>query len=607
MRYALYNALLKGIISYNANLYRWEDSLASSISTDIGLYRRLLSYVVPYWRVFLLSIISMIVLAGSDPAIPALMQPLLNGAFIEKDPETIAIMPFLFIALFAIRGLAAYVSNLSLNWVANKVIMDLRQEMFNRMIDFPASYYDQHTSGNLISRFTYDVTQIKEASTNAISTLVRDSLSVLGLLGWMFYVDWLMALICLLSAPVIYVIVVIIKRRIRKMSRKVQETMGSIHDVLAESFDGQKVIKLYGGQVTEKQRFFITINDHRRFAMKFIQASVATGPAIQMITAVLLAIIIYVATKQAISGSLNTGDFVSFFAAIAMIMGPLKRLASVNEHIQKGLAACESIFSTLDAEIEPQTGSKELSNVKGKIEFSNVSYSYPAAETNALNKISLKIAPGEVIALVGESGSGKTTLANLLPRFYEPESGTIYYDDNDISELSLTSLRNNIAYVSQDVVLFNDTIRNNIAYGELQEASDEAVRTAAEAACATEFINDLPEKMSTIIGEDGTRLSGGQRQRLAIARALLKDASLLILDEATSSLDTRSERHIQSALENVKKGRTCLIIAHRLSTIENADRIVVMAKGEIVEQGKHDELLKLNSHYARLHQIQFQK
>ena len=581
--------------------------MGSSIRTDLSLYRRLLSHVVPYRQTFLFSIFCMVILAATDPLIPALMQPLLNGAFIEKDPETIAMMPFLFVGLFAVRGLAAYVSNLSLNWVAYKVIMDLRQAMFERMIDFPTHYYDQHTSGNLISRFTYDVTQIKEASTNAISTLVRDSISVIGLLAWMFYIDWMLASVCLFSAPVIAVIVTIIKRRIRKMSRKVQGTMGELHNVLAESFDAQKIIKLYGGQEIEKKRFLNTNNDNRRFFMKFTQASVATGPAIQMIVAILLAIIIYIATKQALANNLNTGDFVSFFAAIAMITGPLKRLAGVNEHIQKGLAACESVFSMLDADIEPQSGDKELSNAKGKIEFRNVSYTYAETEPDALSNISLNIEPGEVIALVGESGSGKTTLANLLPRFYEPKSGSILYDDIDINELALMSLRNNIAYVSQDVVLFNDTVRNNIAYGELKDVSDDAVWAAAEAACATEFINDLPEKISALIGEDGTRLSGGQRQRLAIARALLKDAPLLILDEATSALDTRSERHIQSALENVKKGRTCLIIAHRLSTIENADRIIVMSKGKIVEQGTHEELLNLQNHYAKLHQVQFQK
>lgn len=579
--------------------------MGTSVNTDIILYRRLLSHVVPYWRVFSLSIISMIVLAATDPAIPALMQPLLNGAFIDKDPQTIALMPFLFVGLFAIRGLAGYVSGVSLNWVANKVVMDLRQAMFERLIVYPTSFFDSNRSGSLMSRFTYDVTQIKEASANAISTLVRDTISVVGLLGWMFYIDWTMALICMLGAPLIGIIILIIKRRLRKMSRKVQDTMGDIHHVLNECFDGHKVIKLYGGQEVEKQRFFNTINSHRRFAMKFISASAATGPSIQMITAFLLAIIIYLATQQASTDSLLVGDFVSFFAAVAMILGPLKRLAGINEHIQKGLAACESVFKLLDTDIEPQSGNKDLINVKGKIEFKNVSYHYAESETKALDSINLVVQPGQTIALVGESGSGKTTLANLIPRFYELTSGVIYYDDIDISELSLLSLRRNIAYVSQDVVLFNDTVRNNIAYGDLEDASDEAVWAAAEAACATEFIDGLPEKMSTFIGEDGTRLSGGQRQRLAIARALLKDARLLILDEATSSLDTRSERHIQSALENVKKGRTSLIIAHRLSTIENADHIIVLDKGRIVEQGKHGDLLKLQNHYARLHQVQF--
>ncbi len=579
--------------------------MGSTLSADLSLYKRLLSHVIPHWKVFMLSIVSMIVLAATDPAIPALMQPMLDGAFIEKDPKTIAIVPFLFVGLFFLRGISSYIGNSALQWVSSKVIMDLRQAMFDRMIEYPAFYHDQNRSGEIVSRFTFDVTQIKEASTNAISTLVRDSLSVIGLLAWMYYIDWLLATICLVGAPLIATIISIIRKRLRKMSRRVQDAMGDITHTLNEVLDAQKIVKLYGGQDSEKQRFHKINNSHRLFSNKFAMAANASSPSIQMVTAIMLALIVYIATKLANADSLSVGDFVSFFTAMAMLLGPLKRLAGVNEHIQKGLAACESVFNILDAEVENDTGELHLENPEGRIEFKSVNFRYPASEKYALNDISFTIEPGETVALVGESGSGKTTLVSMLPRFYEPVSGYIRYDGNDIRELSLTSLRRHIAFVSQDVVLFNDTVRNNIAYGDLYDASDEAIYDAASAAHASEFIESLPDKMSTLIGEHGTRLSGGQRQRLAIARALLKDARLLIMDEATSSLDTRSERHIQSAMENVKKGRTCLIIAHRLSTIENADRIIVLDKGKIVEQGQHQSLLELNQYYARLYQVQF--
>lgn len=572
--------------------------------TDIVLYRRLLSYVIPYWRVFLLSIISMIILAATDPAIAALMQKLMNGAFIEGEPEAIALMPFLFITLFVLRGVLSYVGNSAIHWVGNKVIMDIRQEMFNRFIDFPTSYFDSNRSGNVVSYFTHNITLIKEASTNAITTLIKDSLSIIGLLCWMFYINWLLALICLLGAPITAIIMGFLKKRLRKTSVKMRDTMSDIHHIIGEVFHAQKIIKLYGGKEVEKKRLFEAINMHRIFSNKFSMTAVATSPLIQIISALIIALIIFLATNKSGIGSLDAGSFVSFFTALSILMGSVKRLSCINEHIQKALSACDNVFAIIDADIERNNHKDELTNPEGKIEFSNVSYRYVGADRDALKDINIVISPGETVALIGESGSGKTTMANLIPRFYELKAGSILYDDKNILDLSLNSLRKNIAYVGQDIVLFNDTVRNNIAYGDLQNASDERVLAAVKAACATEFIDRLPEKINTIIGEDGVLLSGGQRQRLAIARALLRNSNLLILDEATSALDSKSEKQIQVALENVKKDRTCVIIAHRLSTIENADRIVVLNNGIIVEQGKHKDLLKLNKNYANLYKSQ---
>jgi len=577
----------------------------STTGNDARLYKRLLQYVLPYWRTFLIAIVSMLVLAISDPAIPALIKPMLDGAFVDNDPATMKWVPILFVLLFAIRGLASYANGVALFWVSNKVVMDLRQEMFIRILSLPSSYYDEYSSGGLLSKFTFDVTQIKEAATNAITTLVRDSLAIIGLLGWMFYIDWKMTLVAMISAPFITLVILIIRKRLRKMSRKVQDSMADINHVLGECINGHKLIKLYDGNEQEINRFQKVSNDNRRYSMKFAMAAIASSPLNQLITAFLMAIIIYIAIQKAAASEIKVGEFTSFFAAMAMLLNPLKRLARVNEHLQKGLAACESVFALLDQPAEPDVGKHTLERAKGEIEFCNVNFTYQGNNQKALNNISMHIKPGETIALVGASGSGKSTLANLVLMFYAGSEGRILLDGKEIQDLSLHSLRQNIALVSQEVVLFNDTVRNNIAYGSLHGSSEASIIAAARSAHALEFIEELVDGFDTIIGEKGLKLSGGQRQRLAIARALLKDAPVLIMDEATSSLDTHSERQIQLALEEVKEGRTCLIIAHRLSTIENADRIIVIDNGAIVETGTHSELIKQNGAYARLHQLQF--
>jgi subfamily B ATP-binding cassette protein MsbA len=570
-------------------------------SADLKLYMRLLGYVAPYWRISALSVLAMVVFAATDPGVSALQKPLFDHALIGKDHTMLMLIPVLFVGLFAVRGLASYVSGVALHSVANKVIMDLREAMFARLLTFPSRYYDRHTTGSLISKFTYDVTQVREAATNALTVLVKDSLGVLGLLGLMLYLDWKMTLMAVAGGPFIVLVVAAARRRLRARSRQSQAAMGDINQVLREVIAGQRMVKLYDGAGRETARFHRVANDNRRFNMKFAMAAVITGPAVQLIAAMTIALIIYYAATQVQSGALTVGDFAAFFSAMLMVLGPLKRLVRINEHVQRGLAACESIFGLLDEEEEADGTVEDIGRVHGEIAISDLSFRYHDRQPPVLDGIHVHIRPGETVALVGASGSGKTTLAHLLPRFYDHSEGSINIDGHDVRDLSLASLRANIAMVSQDIVLFNDTVRANIAYGGNSDADEAAVIAAAEAAHAMDFIRALPAGLDTALGEGGVQLSGGQRQRIALARALLKQAPILILDEATSSLDPESERQIQLALEELRHRHTCIIIAHRLSTIESADRIIVLENGRVVETGSHDELLDHNGVYTRFH------
>ena len=514
-------------------------------------------------------------------------------------------MPLVIIALVAVRGGAEYVASYSINWVGNKLVMDLREAMFGKLLGLPTPYYDDHASGNLISKITYDVTQVTAAGTSVLTVIFKDSVTLVGLLVYMLWLNWKLTLLALVMTPLIVGVVRLISVRLRSSSRAVQQAMGDVTQVVQETIEGHKVVKLFGGQSYEAARFGEQVDRVRRFMMKQTTAAAASVPVVQLLAGFALASIVYLATQQSNANEITVGEFVSFVTAMLMLTAPLKRVTGVNEPLQRGLAAAESVFELIDQAGESDPGLTVVTRVDGEIRFDNVSFSYANADQPALDAITLTINPGETVALVGASGGGKSTLANLLPRFYRPTSGRILLDGYDVETLTLASLRANIALVSQDVVLFNDSVAANIAYGVMRDTSEAEIVAAAVAAHAMEFIRAMPQGLNTLVGENGVKLSGGQRQRLAIARALLKNAPVLILDEATSALDSESERHVQAALETLMQGRTTVVIAHRLSTIEKAARIVVLDRGRIAESGSHRELLAKNGIYAKLYNIQF--
>lgn len=572
-------------------------------ATDI--YKRLLRYSFQYWPLLLVGVAAMVVSAASETGFVALMQPLLDGSFVEKDPQAILWVPILLMLVFVARGAATFVIGYTMSVVSRGVIKTFRSKMFSRYLSMPASFFDHSSSGDLISKVTYDVEQLAEAAVNSFTVVVRDSLTVIGLLGWMLYLNWKMAISILLIAPFVVMLVTYVTKRFRKISQRIQQSMGQVTHVTQEMIEGHRVVKVFGGSDYEQAQFE-KVNEHNRVQhIKMALTRSAGTPIIQILVGMVLVGIIAVATQSQNQNDVSVGVFMSFMVAMMALLTPIRRLTNVNAVLQKGIVAGESIFAILDSQGELDSGKKSMERARGELVFEEVSLTYAGGEKSVLDDISFKVKPGETVALVGRSGSGKSSLVNLLPRIYEPESGVVSIDGIPIHELSLSNLRQQIAYVGQHITLFNDSIRNNIGYGELRGSDDQNIIEAAKLAHAWEFIESLPDGLDTQVGEKGLLLSGGQRQRLAIARALLKDAPILILDEATASLDTESERHIQTALELLSRNRTTLVIAHRLSTIENADKILVLDQGRIVERGSHQELLAKDAAYAHLYQMQF--
>ena len=551
----------------------------------------------------------MAMFAVTDTAFAALIKPLLDGSFVSKDPDTIRLFPFVLIALFLLRSISGFVSTYGIAWVGRNIIMKIRQEMFAKLVHMPTKTYDFASSGELLSKLTYDTEQVAEAATKAITVLVRDGLTVIGLLGLMFYQSFILSIGLFIIGPVIAIFVKFMSIRFRDTSKHIQKSMGFITNVVEELIAGHRVVKIFGGEHSEKKSFENVNTNNRDRHMKLALIQGISIPLVQFVVALFLAGIIYFVTSDEYLEVISVGTFMSFITAMILIFAPIKRLAEINVVLQRGIAASESIFELLDSKSESDIlinkNNKTFNKKFSSINFNKINFSYYDDNNLVLKDIIFSIPRGTTCAVVGKSGSGKSTLINLLPRFYEIKNGDISIDNENINAFSLNELRSMIAYVGQDSTLFNDSIRNNIAYGSLENKSLNDVITAAKSANANDFIDNYDNGYDTFVGDNGVLLSGGQRQRIAIARAILKDAPILLLDEATSSLDSESEKLIQTAIAELQKNRTTIVIAHRLSTIENADQIIVLDNGIIVEKGKHEDLIRKKGLYANLHKIQF--
>ena len=570
------------------------------------IYKRLLRYGFPYWRMFLVSAVSMGIYAMLGPIFAKLIQPLIDGSFIQNDPAVLRQAPLILLGLSLVRGVTGFLGDYCSGWVGRRIVADLRKALFDQLLNLPCRYYDRASQGELLSRLLYNTEQVANAMTTGIVNLLKDGLAIIGLTALMLYENVQLSFVFLFVAPILVISVRNITRRFRRISSKIQESMGNVGHVAQEVIEAQRIVKVFNGKDYETRKFKAENESNQRRQVRMIVTDSLGSSIVQFIYISGFAAILYVVSLDQIRQTITPGSLIAFIAAMAMMQSPIKRFTQVMNTVQRGVAAGESIFEMVDMPAEVDTGSQVVDRVRGNLEFRDVTLCYDERAGLALNHIDITVEAGNTIALVGQSGSGKTSLIRLLPRLYEATSGTITIDGHDIRQLTLTSLRQQIAYVGQEVTLFNDTIANNIAYGRFGNVSMDEIRAAAKAAHALNFIEELPSGFETQVGQQGIVLSGGQRQRIAIARALLKNAPILILDEATSALDAESERHVQQALEVLMEGRTTLMIAHRLSTIQSADCIYVMKEGRIVERGTHAELLSAGAYYAELHNLQFQ-